>query len=402
MEKFKYSHAAFQKKSQSTPGGCGHKFDLKTVFPDYFQGTNKPPKLIVNVTGKVLDNHFQEEDGFYTLDNSPVIEIYYNQLPENAAKVKADVLKTALKEHLKNTLQDDGSARKTRSAKEDQKKTGHASEGLSKIMREGLHENPTLEEINFWAERVTQDIYSTPPNKPLPNSVFILGQRVQKYMPVCTPQKGRIIGSISSLSGLGKPGSTSEKFRRDFINLIATYIQGLLFVRQKGSGFIILPIDTRLLFEEKLAELFVLIIKRMHPAVRDLLILEFTGLKKDPPSSAVLTHMTTLAKSVKFCMIENSLLSPAPVNLQGIRPLAYGFKMGSVKVSPEEASPLINKFIKKLGDTNNKIYVKNVTEKLELDVLTEAAVTYVSGPVVAAPSNKCFDNKSWSPEEISV
>ena len=401
MGKFKYSHADFKKRSKSASGGCGCKLDLKTVFPDYFQGTNKAPKLIVNVTGKALEKHFDEEDGFYTVDNLPMIELYYNQLPENAAKVKADGLKTALKEGLKTAMQDDGSVERPAGSSEAPKKTGYASEGLSKIMREGLHENPTYEEINFWAERLLQDIYSTPPNKPLPHSVFVLGQAKQRYMPVWSPQKGRIIGSISSLSGLGKAGTGAEKFRRDFMNLVATYIQGLMFAKQQGSGFIILPIDTRLLFEEKLAELYVLIIKRMHPAVRDLIILEFTGLKKEKPGTSVLTHMTSLAKTVKFCMVENSLLSPAPLDAGGIKPLAYGFKMGSVNVSAEEARPLINKFTKKLGETNDKVYVKNVTDVTELDILSEAAVTYISGPVIAAPSAKCIDSQPWTPKVLS-
>ena len=397
--RYEINESEFLKYSSNGSDGCQSDISLKDIFPEYFEKSNKPPRLVMSTARAVLDEHFCNIPGYYNFDKLPLIRLYYDGLPSHAAKVKNDLLCSRLRQSVSQALQDDSDT-ESGPASPSQRKIGRLDQGISNVIRKGLGDNPTHDELNVWAERVSQDIYATPLNKPLPENIMAMGRSPLQFSAIWCPQMEEIIGSCATLKGFAKTTSTSEKLRREFLLLISAYIQGLLFVKNRQKGKIMISVSIKLLAQDKLAELYKLLLGRFHPLVRESIIIEITGLRRQAPSRHIQDHIRTLTSHVDTFLFENDLLSPLCETMTGTKPMAHGFKLSSVNLPPADVAPLIKKFVKKFGETDDQTYVKNVSLVDEIDMLFHSGITYIISPVLMPTQNKCITAKALSRAQI--
>lgn len=397
--RYEINESEFLKYSSKTSDGCQSDISLKDIFPEYFEKTSKPPRLVMSTARAVLDDHFCNIPGYYNFDKLPFIRLYYEGLPSHAARVKTDLLCSRLKQSVSQALQCDNDT-KPEPSSPSRRKVGRLDEGISNVIRKGLGANPTHDELNVWAERVSQDIYATPLNKPLPENIMAMGRTPLQFSAIWCPQMEAVIGSCATLRGFARTTSTSEKLRREFLLLISTYIQGLLFVKNQQKGKIMISVSTKLLAQDKLAELYKLLLGRFHPLVRKSVIIEITGLRRQAPSRHIQDHIRALTSHVDTCLFENDLLSPLCETITDIKPMAHGFKLSSVDLPPEDIAPLIKKFVKKFGETGDQTYVKNVNSLNDIDMLFHSGITYIISPVLMPAQNKCISAKTLSRTQI--
>lgn len=377
----KFSHLC--KKASS---GCLQSLCLKEVFPEYFLESERAPKIVTVVTKQVLDRHFELESGAYNYDSSPEIMLFYKTLPESAARVKIDGLKSDLKTRLQQKLAKDNDGPKTPCSKSVSRKVGESNADYTKIIREGLGQNPSDRELFFWADRVLQDLYSLPSSKPHPAALFVLGDIPQCFHAIWSPESQYLIGSLARPEISDKASGQAEKWRRNFANLMAAYIKILRGLKDENEiGLCVLELDMNMLFEDKLADLYIQTLKRLHPETKKILAVDVKGIGKTPPPSTVQTHLSRIQSHIPFCMQEISLLSPNKTEIRGFSPKAYSFSASSKYLQPSKMADLIDKFLKQFTGSKPGLLAKNVKEATEFEILRRKKIKFISGPAITAP-----------------
>lgn len=385
--KYEITGKKFSSLCKKASSGCLQSLCLKEVFPEYFLGSEKAPKIVTTLTKQVLDRHFDQENGAYNYDSSPEIMLLYKTLPESAARVKIDGLKSDLKTRLEQKLAKDNNGPVGTYSEPASRKVGESNADYTKIIREGLGQNPSDQELFFWADRVLQDLYSLPSSKPHPADLFALGDMAQSFHAIWSPESQYLIGSLVRPEISDKASGQAEKWRRNFANLMAAYIKILRSLKDESEiGLSVLELDVNMLFEDKLADLYIQILKRLHPETKKILAIDVKGIGKTPPPSTVQTHLSKVQSHIPFCMQEISLLSPHKTEIRGFDPKVYSFSASSKYLQPSKMADLIDKFVEQFTGSKPGLLAKNVKQAAELEILSRKKMKFISGPAISAPA----------------
>ena len=227
--RFEYDGKRFNRTAQDIKTGAKIQFSLKKLFPDYFAGSNKAPRLLMQVARDVMDSHFSEEGGFYSTDKTPEIDLFYKSLPTASAKVKSDQLARKIKEIMKKATTEgydssmsggnsDAESQQSGAKKVVAKSSWQKGSGLSKTLAQGFQKaDLNFSDLNMLADRLIQQVYFTPPGKPLSEEVWTVGRQKQKYYPLWDSTAQQVIGSIPLCAGLPKPNNVVNKARYDLV-----------------------------------------------------------------------------------------------------------------------------------------------------------------------------------------
>lgn len=372
---------------------------LKSIFPDLFQSTSKAPTSLLNKTRNILDKHFESQKGWYCFKELPKIRLLHAAVPGSAAKAKTEYLKDLLH---KKALNVESSFENLTKQESKIPKTGQSNADFARILREGLGANPSEQELNIWAERILQDIYATGDAYQLPSSIWVIKNKNQKFIPLWNPLSERRTGCLAILAGLKKATSNPEKHRRDFINLISLYINALSAVQKNISGTFMVSLNASLLYHDTLAELYIQILKRLHPKIRQCIALEIIGLKlKSIPQSHV-TSLKLITGQVQGIYIQSNLLQPGLLEYPDISPSAYGLNPKSVTLPFEDQKPLIEKFRDYYAKHRKTVYAKNVSTTKEIDWLKLKAIPLLSGPGLAKPVSTCLGDAPLDRQSLDI
>ena len=386
--RFEVHKKEFQAAKKKSPKGGETRLSLKDVFPDYFQKTDKTPRLIIAVARHILDGHFSEYNGVYNMDSLPQVKLFYRSLPPNAAKAKTQNLPLQMKFELKDALKQ-GWVNKYASSPRPASKTKKEST-FFRTIRDGS-KKITFKDLDLWAEQLIVDIRGTSTNAPFPPELIKIGKEKQFYTPVWDTEYNKVHGSLTKLEGLKKTKSAVEKYRRDLINLVATYINALEFFKDGLKGHFYIPVNSDLFLRPKIAELFTLVVDRFHPTVRKSMIFEVEGLTKETPPQEIVEHIQSLSATSGGVIIESDPLYPFTHDLDGIQPLAYGFKMNKLKALGMDESNLVKQFAEHYEECNIKTFAKNVKHTTSLDLLIKCHISFISGPAIAPHQRQCFE-----------
>lgn len=371
-------------------------FDLKTAFPDVLAKTNKPTKLVDKIWRRTLDEFMSDYGGaYYPAQNSTFVQVWVDNLPGPAVKAKlvgvAQKMTVIYKSvHAKENPEDALVAwfEKPKD-KDDAKPAQQLSPEMTRLIQEGLGENPTMNMLDIWMNRTGPAMIHGGPKAPFVSDVFsVLTKSNISYVPVWNGQAGLLVGSTPVYRGTVPAAkfTPAEPFRQDIVTLFAGAFQ-LHALASKGiQSLVFIPIKYSTLLNRNVNEFMKTFLRLLNPALRKSMIIEIRGVPNDgmsPSAKAALQDMATFCKAF---MLETNVFSKDDYARDVPNVHAVGVDMGNGLTDMEIILGL-RKFSENNKGRPQKLYARGLPSKQAAKVAIDMGFAYLSGPAVH-PSEK--------------
>lgn len=390
--RFELSPDQFDLRTKAPSTDVVHKFDLKSVMPDIVGGSSVLPKIVARGGRKILDDLMQINKGLYCNRNGGVVfDIVFEGLPGSAGKTKIEEtgprilnLVNKLKanpDKIDEILATDTTPRAA--------KIG-GNEQFSKILKEGLPVNPTIEEMVFWLSWATQGLHATKEKIPVTQELrVVVDQSEISFAPLWNVASEAVIGGICGVRPAVAANAchSGESLRLDLAALLGTGLELGRLSSRGEQALIILPLYVGTLQHKETREFIVAFLRKIPADMRKALIFEIKGLKRDTPSASIRETMTVLMGLGRAVIVEYGLLTLAqPSNL---KLHACGYDVTTFDAGGEHPDRLIKQFEDHYRKQGIKAYIKGVLKPDTLKAAKNCGYAYAAGPAVGAPQSTC-------------
>ncbi len=388
---FEYTREEFSKKTKGLQGsGTLEKLDFSQSLPDYFPHTKKFPPSMEKVWRMVLDKNLREcGGGYYCYAQEASILIFFDKIPATTARLKVEKVVREVDQILRDGLHKDQERLENAvsSHPEKEKKKVGGDSVLTRVMKEGLHENATHKELKLWAERQTQEMLIAREKDCLaPDLISHAGLMSVSYFPLWNSAAQTITGNF--LTPISAPGYNGEAraARIDISCLVLACAEAQRLLRENMQTLTIFPVQLKTLQEKSLFELFLGILRNNNPAVSNILAIELKGLPSGNLSNDAKAGLLALSAYCKAFVINSGILTTSEYSLEGKKPHAYGFDLSESRL-PEDKSlhDKVSRFAGYYKARGMKTYAKGLSSKSLLKTALDSGITYLSGPAVSPP-----------------
>ena len=385
--RFELRPPEFADKIFNKPKDCLHVLDLKDVMPDVFAGTTHIPSLLLKVCRQALDDLLFHDAGFYCHEEGSRIRIFFDVLPAAAAQVKIQAVAQKIPELLKNpeaaNPQGAGGGRDKGQA------AHHADQDLHRVIHEGLSENPTKEEVNYWGTRVTQNIIHGHHKTPLVRELVDLAMKSEPYfLPLWNAHNETLVGGICGAASVSRH-NTGEAARHDIAVLSAACLEMLRLSMKKEQALVVVPVRISTLQDKNLFDLYLAVLHKLTPEMKKDLIFEIKDAPRDHITPGIKILFESLAPFCRALIVDTGLLAHAHYDPAAAKIYACGFDIAGLKMKGDELIRLLTKYAEDFKKHGFKTYIKGVATQEVLMAAKRSGFSYLSGSAIRAPQKTC-------------
>ena len=356
-------------------------FNLKKVLPDFLGESDYIPPSIEKIWRRVVDNLLSEDRGIYHHKGGGEILIYFHELSPVQGKAKISLLKKEMLVLLKDVQ---GGKIDLPTAEKNEKQQP-VETNLSRLIKDGLGNNPTLEMLNIWTARVFQNLTISTQKIPLLKEMADLAIKSNiAYLPLWNSSSQAIIGSLCTVRSSipVRQYATGEVLRQDLAALFASCYQ-LYSMRSKNvQSLIVIPVHATSLNNENFVELYLAFLRRFDSKFKKNIIFEILNFPKNKVSIPLKTTIETLSLSSRAYIFETGFLTYFDYRNTFPKVHACGFNASEGNLQEEEKLRLIKKYAENYSDFGIKTYIRSVADKKTLTTAAQAGFTYISGSII--------------------
>ena len=346
------------------------------------------PRRLETLWRKPVDVFLAQDNGYYFFQpKGCLLFVTFDGVVKAMARAKIDMIGKSIQTALQQSLEGgDSDAGGAASAEKEEKKRG-GDENLQKVL-EGLRENPSLDEVKLWSDRVLQNVHhgkSTPQEL-----VKLLEDYKMCYVPLWNAESSVLVGASCEISPRGTPASDEGRLMRDNIAFLGAARRELgRILNSKGQAIIVVPIYARSLLEKEVAELFVALLKKTPEPIRKSMIFELRESGKNLLSPVVKGYLQTISLLCRALIVDTGILAQPNMDNESFKVHAYGCNFNDVKLPPQEMLNLMKKYAKTYKQRGAKSYIKNLPNYLAVEMAANMGFTYVNAPSVIRPRLSC-------------
>jgi hypothetical protein len=400
--RFEVSTEKFVETTRGKPSDV-QLIDIKDAVPEAFVNTTKIPRLLERVWRRACDEVMAESRGMYCHKGGSVVQMYFFDMTSVVSKAKADIIRSKIPHILRAAQQDDSVLDATLPQFAKPLQAEKQSSDLTRLMKEGLLENPKIEMVQLWVRRATQEVATSTQKIPLTREMVDLAAKADVfYLPLWSPAGQAIVGSVGHVRSAQPPPqwNSGEAARLDLAALFSAVFQ-LCGMQAKGhNALIVFPVRVASLLDKDLAELYSTILRRLTPETRRNVIIDVKGMPKDGASSNLLAAVETFSQLSRAVTFETGLLSFPDFSRQFPKLFAAGFDSEDVGLGEHEQVRHIAKYGAFYKSAGVKAYVKNVASRHVFDAALKEGFTYISGRIIRPSQKSAFTVQKIAISEI--
>ena len=394
----------FATKVKSQKDGTFVTWDLKEVVPDLFSGSDKISKTLHKIWRKVLDHVVKDaEGGFYSYEDGTVIKVYFEKANKALSKAKIDVASREVQKIVKAKIDVDGDGAEV--SIEDGEPTGPKKVGgdaaLSAVIAEGLKDNATLKEFNFWGDRIIRDLQTGNVKNKMPEEAMKNAQKVKTaYFPLWNAAAQAVSGNCVAVAKVD--GLTGEvlTFRKDLGLLVRTCLEIQRLLSDNIKTLVILPVHAGIFSEKTAFELYCGLLANLHSSVYDLLVFEIKDIPSDGLGPKEKRGIEELSKYSRALTVNGGIYAQPDYSAVGFQPHAYGFDLSEFTVPEDEVLVRIGKYGANYKKKGIKCFIKGIESAEAARRAEEAGFLYIAGSAIAKPLPKCIGVKKITLDQL--
>lgn len=393
----------FATKVKAQKDGTFVTWDLKEVVPDLFAGSDKISKTLHKIWRKVLDHVVKDaEGGFYSYEDGTVIKVYFEKANKALSKAKIDVATREVQKIVKAKMEGGEGAEDGPISDEPTgpKKVG-GDAALSAVIAEGLKDNATLKELNFWGDRIIRDLQTGKVKGKIPEEAMKNAQKVKAaYYPLWNAAAQAVAGNCAAIAGVA--GLTGEvlTIRKDLGLLVWTCLEIQRLLEAKVQTLVILPVSANIFNEKTAFELYCGILNNMDSSIYNLLVFEIKDMPSDGPGPKEKRGIEMLSKYSRAITINAGIYAQPDYTPLGFQPHAYGFDLSEFTVPADEILVRIGKYGATYKKKKLKTFIKGIETAEAAKRAEEAGFLYICGPAIAKPLPKCIGVKKITLDQL--
>jgi len=365
-------------------------FDLKLAFPDVLARSGKPPKIVDKIWRKTLDEFMSDYGGaYYPANNSTFVQIWVDNLPGPAAKAKlvgvAQTMGVVYKSiQGKENPEDAVNAwfEKPKD-KSEAKSAPQLSPEMARLLQDGLGENPTMNMLEIWMNRVGSAMMHGGPKAPFVTEVFdVMAKSALVYQPMWNAQAELLVGSTPIYKGTVLPAkyTAAEPFRQDLVLMFAGSFQLHALATKNIQSLIFLPMRYATLLNKGVHEFVMTFFRLLNPALRKSLIIEIRSIPKDGMSPGARTALQDMAPFCKAYTLETNVFSKDDYTRDIPNVHACGVDMSGI--SDVDVVMGLRRFADNNKGRPQKNFVRGLISRQSIKVAKDMGFAYMSGPAV--------------------
>ena len=389
---------AFKKLKEVAGSGEVLDFNLKKVLPDFLGKSDYIPASIEKIWRRVVDDMLSKDRGIYHHKGGGEILIYFHELSSVQGKAKISLLK---KEML--TLLEKVEGGKIDLPNAEKNKQQPVETNLSRLIKDGLGNNPTLEMLTIWMSRVFQNLTISTQKIPLSKEMANLAIKSNiTYLPLWKVSSQAVIGSLCTIrsSVPVRQYATGEVLRQDLAALFGSCFQLYSMKSKNMQSMIVIPIRAASLNNENFVELYLTFLRRFDPKFKRSLIFEIWNFPKDNVPVTFKATIETLNLLSRAYIFETGFLTYCNYCKNFPKVHACGFNALEGNLLEDEKLRLIKKYAEQYAGFGIKTYIRSVANKKMLTTAAEAGFTYISGSIIGPASKKPQEIKKLPLSEI--
>lgn len=384
-----------KKESKNGKSGSLQEIDLTRLFPDFFTKSRKMPRRMEQAARQCLESAMAAHGGLYAFTEKGIINIWFREYPPALGKSKLDAIKESIKQAMTS-----GEAANSESARvaaangsgaAAQKKKQTEPQILSRMIQEGLPENPDPQTFRMWAQRVLQDLHHQSREQFLPQDLLKLGSQYETvYTPLWYADRQMINGSFCALQGAPVPKSGEEKARQSFALLLGGVFAIVKMLHEDSRAMVFVPLSAPLLLDKELYDLYLACLRKLTTPIRACLCLVLRGQSQAPFSDSMKQIVTELQEQCKGIVIETSLLAPDKYSFEGFKPLGYLLSFTGLGLEPERVKKMMGKAVDKYKGEKCRLIAPDIGTEEEFEAVLAGGAGFVTGPLLGTQTGRCY------------
>jgi len=393
---------AFEKFKEITGSGEVLDFNLKEALPDFLGKSNHIPNSVEKIWRHAVDNMLSKNRGVYHHKGAGKILIYFHELTPTLGKAKIDLLKNKMLARLENVQKGRSDPDQPLVAEKDSspnknKQKQPAETNLSRLIKDGLGNNPNLEMLTLWMSRVLQNMTTSTQKTPLLREMANLTIKSNiSYLPLWNSSAQAIVGSICTVRNpisINKY-DTGEFLRQDLAALFSSCFHLYSMQSKNIQSLIVIPIRMTSLNDKNFVELYLTFLRRLDSKIKRNIIFEIRNFPKDNLHATLKETIKTLEISSRACIFETGILTYFNHSKNFPKLHACGFNAAEGNLSDDEKLRLTKKYAEQYAGFGIKTYIQFVSDKKTLAAVAKAGFTYISGSIIwAATKTPCTTKK---------
>ncbi|MCK4944690.1 MAG: hypothetical protein KAS59_00295, partial [Alphaproteobacteria bacterium] len=354
------------------------------------------------------DNMLSENRGVYHHKGGGKILIYFHELTPALGKAKIGLLKNKMLAQLENVQKGRSdpdqplvSEKDSSPNKNEQKQP--AETNLSRLIKDGLGNNPNLEILTLWMSRVLQNLTMSTHKTPLLREMSDLAIKSNiSYLPLWSASAQAIIGSICTVRSPISVNKydTGEFLRQDLASLFSSCFHLYSMQSKNVQSLIVIPIRITSLNDKNFVELYLTFLHRLDSKIKKNIIFEIKNIPKDNLPATLKETIKTLEISSRAYIFETGILTYFNHSKNFPKLHACGFNAAEGNLSENEKLRLTKKYAEQYAGFGVKTYIRFVDDKKTLATVVKAGFTYISGSIIGAATKTPYTTKKLPLSEI--
>jgi|GEM_PF-2216394 len=389
--RYEVSEAQFNENLKDEPRENILPFDLKLAFPDILAKTARPTKLVDKIWRRTLDEFISDYGGaYYPANNSTFVQIWVDNLPGPAAKVKLVGVVQKMSAVYKNVHDKENPEAalsawfdKQKGRDESSRPAQQLSPEMARLMQEGLGENPTANMLEIWMKRTGSAMIHGGDKAPFVPDIFaVLTKANIAYVPTWNAQGELLVGSVPVYRGTVPAAKymPAEYIRQDLIMLFAGAFQLHALAIKNIQSLVFVPIRYATLQNRNVMDFVMTFLRLLKPPVTKNLIFEVRGIPKDGMSPSVRTALMELASYSKALMLETSMFARDDYT-RGLNNV-HACGIDVTGLSDMEVTMGLQKFAENNKRRPYKWYIRGIAARHAIKMARDLGYSYISGPAV--------------------
>ncbi len=383
-------------------------FNLNEALPDFLGKSGHIPNSVERVWRRAVDNMLSENRGVYHHKGGGKILIYFHELTPALGKAKIDLLKNKMLAQLEDVQKGRSDpdqplvAEKDSSPNKNEQKQP-AETNLSRLIKDGLGNNPNLEILTLWMSRVLQNLTMSTHKTPLLREMADLAIKSNiSYLPLWSASAQAIIGSICTVRSPISVNKydTGEFLRQDLASLFSSCFHLYSMQSKNVQSLIVIPIRITSLNDKNFVELYLTFLHRLDSKIKKNIIFEIKNIPKDNLPATLKETIKTLEISSRAYIFETGILTYFNHSKNFPKLHACGFNAAEGNLSENEKLRLTKKYAEQYAGFGVKTYIRFVDDKKTLATVVKAGFTYISGSIIGAATKTPYTTKKLPLSEI--
>ncbi|MFH1157403.1 MAG: hypothetical protein V1721_00725 [Pseudomonadota bacterium] len=380
----------FEKFGEIAGSGETLNFNLKESLPDFLGKSDRIPHSIERIWRRSMDDTLSENRGVYHHKGGGEILVYFHELTPALGRAKIALLKdrmlALLGDAQKGRTDPDQPSIAEKDASPDKNEQQQPAEtALSRLIKEGLGNNPTLEMLTIWMPRVLQNLTISTQKIPLLKEMADLAVKSDiSYQALWNASSQAVIGSLCAVRSPVPVHqyATGELLRQDLAALFGSCFHLYSMQSKNVQSLIVIPMRATSLNDKNFVELYLAFLRRLDSRIKRNIIFEIRNLPKDTIPATLRATIETLGFSSRACIFETGLLAYFDHRRNFPKVHACGFNAAEGNLPEDEKLRLIKKYAEHYAGFGVKTYIRSVADKKIMAAAAQAGFAYISGAII--------------------